>query len=299
MGGKDAAAPLLGCSTPACFSSHFPCCEARFHVRFKVPGSITLGNLDRARGKGNDRLCTCANTHRQRHIRVGTTTESHTSLWLSPTPCLSLRLIKKDGFIEGGRVEASVELFILFFCLAHTFTFTCIYSARRWNAGSRSRLENTGKDAAYIGHFLLHPLRSESGTAREGAMETENEAYYSRLAGWLAGWHIEKHRPQQIKECTPQRVHCCSYEWSPEWLLLDCNSLVCVWGVWHKSPILTDVKELIRSPTKTSTWHTYMDTHLHLVWSYIPTNIHHMQSRLNMCIHGALTENERYSECSG
>ena len=40
-------------------------------------------------------------------------------------PWLSLRLIKGDGFIEGGRVEASAELFIQY--TAHSLSYTHIH----------------------------------------------------------------------------------------------------------------------------------------------------------------------------
>jgi len=47
-------------------------------------------------------------------------THTHTHPLIVSTPWLSLRLIKGDGFIEGGRVEASAELFMRsFLCLEH------------------------------------------------------------------------------------------------------------------------------------------------------------------------------------
>lgn len=75
------------------------------------------------------------------------------------TPWLSLRLIKGHGFIEGGRVEASAELFI------HPFHCTLSLSLSHAHTHTQLRcrkLEQTGdRDAAYIGHFLLHPHHLE------------------------------------------------------------------------------------------------------------------------------------------
>lgn len=65
MGWSDATAPLLSCSTPENFSSHLACWEVSFHVLLRVSGSITLCNLDKARGKDSTQLCTWANTHRR------------------------------------------------------------------------------------------------------------------------------------------------------------------------------------------------------------------------------------------
>lgn len=61
---------------------------------------------------------------------------------------------------------------------AHTQT----HSHRRTHggeAGSWSRLKRE-RDAAYIGHFLLHPHRSEKWNWKAGGREMEREAYYSR-----------------------------------------------------------------------------------------------------------------------